>query len=66
VLPCLEEMEQAHQGAAAPDLAEAWVDEEGGGGEWAEHSPEQGLAGTAPAPAVGRVFHIKWELPATI
>jgi hypothetical protein len=59
-------MEQAHQGAAAPDLAEVWVDEEGGRGEWAEHGLEQGPAGTVSAPAVGRVFHIKWELPATI
>ena len=66
VLSCLEEMEQAHQEVAAPDLAGAWVDEGEGKGEWAEHVLEQGPAGTVSAPAVGRVFHIKWELPATI
>ncbi len=65
VLSCLEEMEQAHQEVAAPDLAEAWVDEGEGKGEWAEHVPGQGPAGTASAPVAERTFRIKWELPAT-
>jgi len=63
---CPEEMEQGHQGAAAPDQAEAWADEEEDRGEWAEHVPEQGPAGTVSAPTAGQVFNIRWELPATI
>lgn len=68
VLSCLEEMEQAHQGVADPDLAGAWVDEgEGKGkGEWAEHGPAQDPAGTVSAPVAGRVPHIKREPPATM
>ena len=66
VLSCLEEMEQAHQEVADPDLAGAWVDEGEGKGEWAEHGPAQDPAGTVSAPVAGRVPHIKRELPATI
>ena len=68
MLLCLEETEQDHQEVAAPDPAGAWVDEgEGKGkGEWAEHGPGQGLAGTVSAPVAGRGPHIKWEYPATM
>lgn len=66
VLSCLEEMEQAHQVVAAPDLAGAWVDEGKGKGEWAEHGPAQDPAGTVSAPVAGRVPHIKREPPATM
>jgi len=66
VLSCLEEMEQAHQGVAAPDLAGAWVDEGKGKDEWAEHGPAQDPAGTVSAQVAGLVPHNKLEHPATM
>jgi hypothetical protein len=56
---------EAWDPAWAWDPVGAWVDEGEGKGEWAEHDPGQGLAGTVSAPVAGRGPHIKREHPAT-